>query len=225
MAAPMTYLCDHAVCLSVDTRFGAEWPRVCNLFAGRVGSLDAQVNGEGDALPRAAYQFLHGPIPGTWRAAPNAYWCYRGILEIVRTAKAAGWSEVLVVEDDCDLAADFDNVVTKARGQLNGITPDILYYGANHVDATTLAVGPNVLRVEGSYTTHCVQVRRTAYDAILALTPDDAIDWQFAKKIHPRFGCYAVWPNVAVQRPGYSTILGRHADYTECWQTRGRQVR
>lgn len=218
------HLCDHAICLTVDRRYAADWPRIERLFAGRVGTVEPHVDGAGGLLDAWLYDQTHDhPVPSSYSGRENSYWYTLSLKGAVRKAKARGWREFLLLEDDCDLLPDFDRVAGLAHDQLaaSGLSPDLFYYGANHTPGYTRELSPNLVRCRNSWTTHCVKVRDTVYDDILSAPVVKAGDVIFAEDIQPNRLAVAVWPTVAIQRPGWSTLGQCFVDYAECWVSKG----
>ena len=59
------------------------------------------------------------------------------------------------------------------------------------------------------------------FDSLLRLSPYHVIDKVIADTIHHTHKCYAVWPNVAIQKPGYSYLSMQEMDYTDYFKNKG----
>lgn len=209
--------------LIVDKRWADESDRLLGMIQSRGGFPSFFVDGKGSILPLERYDQFSPTPPVGWRFSPQGYYHFRGIQGIVRSAKELGVRNVLIVEDDCVFTDEFDEVVAAATAE--GLTDwDMLYYGANHSNSKYLPITDHVQRVEGSLTTHCFAVRSTMYDAIINLEPTDMIDALIARELHPKFNCLAIWPNVALQKPGFSTLWHQYTDYSEYFKSRGREL-
>jgi hypothetical protein len=79
-----------------------------------------------------------------------------------------------------------------------------------------------VLRVNGSFCMHCVAFRSTTFDALLEYPIATVADVSVVQYLHPRFKCYAIWPSVALQKPGWSTLWDRPVDYLKVFDCKGR---
>jgi hypothetical protein len=214
---------DAAYCLCVDYRFRTEFARVAGLLGDRGRGVTPFIDGKGKVLSSCMYNQISPTPPPGWLYGPGAYAHFHGTKGIIREAKRQRARHVLFVEDDLILAPEFDRVVEQATGQIEaeGIDWDVLYYGANHTPAVTKNLGENVMRVFGSFTTHCMGVRESIYDAILALPEIHVIDNVIASSLHHQFKFLSVWPNVALQKPGFSYLWRKDADYTELFRSRG----
>jgi hypothetical protein len=215
---------DRIVCLCVDQRYAIEWPRVRQLIHEKKGEARCFVEGKGELLPRDCYHQISSTPPAGWRGHPNAYNHFTAMQSIVREARESGVRTLLFLEDDVDFTDRFDEIVECACVDFAefGIQWDMLYYGANHTWAETREIGPNLLRICGSLTLHCVGIRSTAFDAILTLPPHAALDLLISTQIQPVYECYSVWPSVALQMPGFSQINNANVDYTAMFRSKGR---
>ena len=63
-------------------------------------------------------------------------------------------------------------------------------------------------------------------DHLLSLPANGPFDWltSIHTQTNPQFNCYAVWPNIAVQKPGMSYVLGAIQDYTDYFSNKGNSV-
>ena len=221
-------LAECAICLTHDSRFATEERRIRDLFRDRVARLYFRLDGDGETFPRFRYHQIHDhAVPESFNGTPGAYWYTRAFQGAVRRARDLGWPEFLCLEDDCDLLPNFDDVTAEALGQIDrlGLCPDLLYFGANHSEATTTGLAPNLLQCDGSWTTHCVLIRSSVYDAIIDAPPVKPGDVILAQDVQPRCLAVAVWPSVAIQRPMRSVIWQKDVDYGECWTTKGKTHR
>jgi hypothetical protein len=214
------------VCLCLDRHYKDDGVRVMEMAKGhgaKARSVRPFIDGKGTILPIDMYDQFSPTPPASWTQTAGAYAHFHAVKQIVRRAQEDCIANLLLLEHDCEFTPDFDEVVGLACDQVreHHIEWDMLYYGANHTWATTEAVSPNLLRCFGSYTTHCVGIRCSIYDAILDLPERHVIDNVIANCLHHRFGCYAIWPNVALQRPGWSNISNVPCDYTEMFKCKG----
>lgn len=211
--------------LVVDKRIH-EVGRLTNMVAGEGGTLQPFIEGKGMILAGHEYHQISPTPPVGWPCSMQGYYHFRAIRGIVQDAKDDGADHVLIIEDDCVFTPEFHDVVEAATQEIadRGIEWDILYYGANHMNAATKDVSDHVMKVNGSLTTHCFGVRKNAFNYILALPPKHMIDKMIADNLHSTLDCYGLWPNVALQKPGLSTLWNINVDYTELFKFKGRQV-
>ena len=217
---------DRIICLCVDGRYEAEWPRVRDLIRSKGAEVECFIDGKGELLPRERYDQISPPSPDVWTGLPASFPQFAAFQAIVRRASDSGAETLLYVEDDVAFIREFDAVLAAACDQIrrHAISWDLLYYGANHTWARTQEVAPNLLRIFGSYAMHCLAIRRPAFDTILALPPVLPMDMALATELHPTCGCYAIWPSIAVQQPGYSFVNHAHEDYTAYFRSRGTPI-
>ena len=151
------------------------------------------------------FAMLHPDPPPEHSTYPGIYWQGLAFLEIIRRAERDGVRRLLLLEDDCELTADFDRVVRECP------VPDdweLLYYGAYHNWSDTEEVHPHLLRLAGSAGIHCVGFEASTFERLLRLSPRETLDDQIARMFHGDGRSYAIWPSVAVQRDGVSAITG-----------------
>ena len=202
---------DRAVCLCGPGR-GPEFERTRRLLESKGVRVDALVNGPNSGqVP---------PIP--WIGNEAEYSHFLAFRECVRSARDAGLRSQLIVEDDLDLVPEFD--ATLADAEVPGGW-SLLYYGANHHWHPTEDAGRNVLRLHGSFCTHCLGIDRSAFTPILDLPEVGPTDWSLGVYLHHRLRCYAIWPSIALQLPGRSAMIGAKVDYGEQFKCKGKNHR
>ena len=227
----MNRLFDEAVVLNVDTR-PEDYERIHDTLrsAGYENPISSFIVGKGELLAPSQYDRIDEPtVSDAWRLGgfgqlPNSYHAFKAYQTIIGRMRAKGVRSVLLLEDDCT----FDEEYFVCRTQrieylldLLKIDWDMLYLGANHTWAPTQEISTNLLKLNGSVCWHAVGLKNTIFDTILSWQADRPIDSKAALELHPVFDCYAVWPNVAFQRPGYSSVEGKFRDYSEYWDNKG----
>lgn len=211
---------DLAVCGIVDSRYAVNRRRIEDLFRGRVRNLRFVVNGKGRLLPPEAYDFTTQDVPKGWVYTIAAYQHFVAFKRAVRMAKNAKSRSFLWIEDDCVLSPDFDRVLYEAS-LVKAPRWDLMYYGGNHSNAICREYSRNLMKVEGTLMAHMVGFRRKIYGDLLALEPINMIDHWLAHKIQTMYEAQALWPSVASQLPGVSTIWNSNTDYAADMTTRG----
>ncbi len=219
---------DRIVLISIDHRYPTDFPRVKQLIESKQGrEIVPFINGAGTILPAELYNQVNltGPPPH-WSGSPGTYHHWRAFRHVLEDAKRDGVENLLILEDDVDFTPDFDRVVSDATEQMyemGAALPrwDLLYYGANHTWHRTDELAPNVLGLNGSYCIHCLGVRRRMFDPILSLPCVGVMDLMLSQHIHHDYNCYAIWPSVAVQRPGTSYLSEGFQDYNHYFKCKG----
>lgn len=214
---------DKIVCLAVDRRKDTDWSRVQQLVESRGGHVDFYVVGDGKLLPKTEYDRINTEVPSYFCGFPNSFQAFRAFQDIVHRSFAAGIRNILLLEDDVDFTEDFDRVLATVSDQLarNSLVWDVLYLGANHSFSPTYEVSENILRVAGSLCFHAIALSDRVFPSILEWQPTHPIDLVAARMLHNHFACYSVWPNIAVQRAGFSNVEGRYRDYSDFLLSRG----
>ena len=207
---------DRAVCLCHESRFPTGWHNARDQLVARGIDPGVFVNGSGQIHGCHLLDDVAPPIGFVAsRGSFNVFRCFR---EIVRQARRDRLGSVLIVEDDIIIIPECDAILSHVELPADW---ELFYGGANHYWHPTEEVGPNLLRLHGSFCTHCIAVRSTVFDAILDLPAIGPIDWLLAVFLHHRGRSYAAWPSVATQRPGPSLTTGKMADYTLLFKSKG----
>lgn len=146
---------------------------------------------------------------------------YLTFLLAVRKARALGRKALLFLEDDVILHDQF-----RERAADLEVPSDwgLLYFGCLHMERPEFT-GPGLLRVARALDTHAVAVNSRYYKTILhslrirraaaGATASPPLDVALSI-LHKTIPTYAVWPNLAWQRLGYSYHSGGiYSNYTE----------
>jgi GR25 family glycosyltransferase involved in LPS biosynthesis len=170
------------------------------IIAERVSATDAMLLNDKELYPRK--YFKHGN-----------YGLLLTNLKIFEEAIAHKYKSILIFEDDVLLIDNF----TEYFDIIYPTVPldwDILYLGGNHVKSPTM-VADNVGRCNLTYTTHAVAFKESSYDTILQeiIKLNDPIDVLLCK-LYNKLNAYTILPSLAVQRPSFSNIEDKFADYT-----------
>lgn len=160
-----------------------------------------------DDQPSAALRGFLQRVDGQSAAAEHklqATWaCMRSHLAIIRMAKEAGWSSVLILEDDCEFEPYTPAVLARASQQLESRPWDVLYLGGTlKKDGTKCRVSENLLSVSRVRLAHAYVVRASLYERILAEAPASGLplDWYYSETLLPSIKAFMVRPLLAQQR-------------------------
>lgn len=137
--------------------------------------------------------------------------CTRSHLHCACVAMEEGHPWYGVFEDDVVFHKDFVELFPEF---LKNVPDDwdMIYFGGNH-DQPLQPVNRYVSRMTRTFTTHAMIVRSTIYDALIdVLNRVEKVDVAICS-LHARYNCYVFQPHLAIQRPSYSDILERYADY------------
>ena len=153
------------------------------------------------------------------RNAKGAIGCSLSHLAVLERAKAAGWANVLVVEDDLVWSDDLERSAAHVEGTAWGGDWDVVLLGGTFVDCT--AEG----RVREAQSGVCYLVRQEYFDTLIANLREGveglirggdykvfALD-QFWKRLQPVNRWWVALPMACFQRPDFSDIEGQHVDY------------
>lgn len=210
-----------SVCLSLDKRADQQ-PRIREEF-GKLG-IDVEFFqvGDGVLMPPEWYDLVNVDTPPGWGCGRGPYNVNLSYHEIIKRARKDGVGSLLLLEDDVGLTADAAQVLAKAWRQLeeHDAAWHMLYLGANHTWHPTDDIDTNLLRLHGSLCWHAVALRSTIFDPILNLQMTGPMDL-ISTALHEWYGCYAVWPSIAVQLPGHSYCQGAYQDYIHFFRNKG----
>lgn len=219
---------DRVVCLSVDKRLKRR-PRIIEDTKSLGFNVTFFTAGEGKLLPQNEYDHIDVPlpphVPKTLRFrlphAYNAFLCYQ---KIIRKANEDGIETMLLLEDDVVFMPNFQDVFQCASQELLSTNKqwDLFYLGASHKKGKTMMVGQCLMRVNGSLCFHAVGIRRGMFETLLTLPDTGPIDQTVAKTIQAKKECFACWPNIAIQRPGYSCIGEKYVNNSKHFAHQGK---
>lgn len=219
------------VCLNLDKRIH-EQERLSREFAGVGLELEFFVCGDGHTLPAERYDRIDNEPPPhrsgypAWANRPNSWNAFACYKEIIRKAQADNIEVLGLVEDDCHLLPNFQEVWEAANDELYNpyyqLYPwDMMYLCANHTWRPTKELAPHLLKLNGSGGFQFVLIHYSLFQTILDLPMVAPIDGLVGDRIHPTHNCYAVWPNIAVPLGGYSYCEGYYYDNIELYKNKG----
>ena len=140
--------------------------------------------------------------------------CLQSHLTIMKNALQLGKS-VLIFEDDVSfIGNDYINTIECALDELSTLKWDMFYLGANvlnYIYQKTDHLG----RLSFAQSTHAYAVNINFISTLIKEIEkfDNHLDLLYAREIVPKHKCFITIPIVAVQRPSYSDIMYRDADY------------
>lgn len=139
--------------------------------------------------------------------------CTLSHLKVVKRANELNLSSYIVLEDDALFRPGFSLLYQKFLNQVPDDW-DLIYFGANHNNTKPKRISENVVKVNGSFTTHAMMVSCTMYDALIEKwsNPIKNVD-VLLSELHDKFNCYCFYPNLVGQRQGFSDILNKDVNY------------
>ena len=138
----------------------------------------------------------------------GALGCLLSHLEIIKIAKKNNYKKILIFEDDCQFTKGI-NILISALDQLEEKNNKykLLYLAGNHIKKCS-AFSENVVKVNGTFTTHSYIVTSAAYDGIIEGLSrfNREVDNYYIRIYQPRNDCYCVFPSITTQMDGISDI-------------------
>ncbi len=218
---------DKFVCLNLDKRIN-EQERLQGEFSNIGIDLKFFVVGNGTLLPANKYDYIDQTPPPNrygypaWANRPNSWNAFSAYKKIIQRAKDENWGVVGLVEDDCTILPNYEEVTMEAMKEIGSLPDwDMLYFCANHTWTPTVELTPHILKLKGSGGFQMVLISETLFDKFLDMPMICPIDEAAGRYIHKKHNCYAIWPNVAIPKPGYSYCEGTSYDNTELYKNRG----
>ena len=218
------------VVLNVDKRY-EEFDRIKNDLINRYykGKIERFLVGKGNIRPKEEYGRIDEERTsdlwhrGAFANLPNSYHAFKSFQAIISKALVDGNNNVLILEDDAKFTNidDFTETFNNAIEQIQGTECDLLYLGANHTWAKTKEINKNLLKLNGSVCWHAVWINKPLFKNILTWTADRPIDLKAAQSLHDEYNCFAVWPTIITQKPGFSEVEQKYRDYSEFWNNKG----
>jgi GR25 family glycosyltransferase involved in LPS biosynthesis len=140
--------------------------------------------------------------------------CTLSHLAIIRHAKEHKMESIFIIEDDVELADNFNEIVSNA---LEELPKDwcMFYAGGNHLKKAS-PHSEHLVKLSGTLTTHAYGIHSRFYDAIINTIEssfDKVIDVYYYQ-MHERYPSYCTNPKVAFQSAGFSDLEMRQVNYT-----------
>ncbi|MCH8474649.1 MAG: hypothetical protein LAT55_05410 [Opitutales bacterium] len=166
----------------------------------------------------------------TWAARAGCTLSHRKAL---LHAQKAGWSHVLVLEDDIHMpVAPPDDLLLKLREQITAHSPDVFYFGFTDPvppfkKCASIGKKYALHQVFGCNTAHAYLVSVKGINHILSLLPSEQNIWRWLRRyrtvdrfyyrhLSPTLKVMAVCPTIIDQKAGFSDIMrkpvGEHAE-------------
>ncbi len=138
--------------------------------------------------------------------------CRASHFQVIQEAKTRNYKSVLVLEDDFEPCADFEEKFVLGILELPADW-QLFYLGGNHC-MTPGDIGATYLkRIFATSTTHSYAVKNEAFDKVLAVLSQDMQADLGLRMIQQHYPCYCFVPQIMGQRAGYSDIIGYDVNY------------
>ncbi|MGH8604307.1 MAG: glycosyltransferase family 25 protein, partial [Gammaproteobacteria bacterium] len=128
-------------------------------------------------------------LPANWVHTPGAYGCLLSHLQVIREARRAGASSVLIFEDD--VVFD-DHLEKKFSVYIDQLPPDwdMLFFGALHKDEP-VKVSDNIARITQANSTYACALKATVFDDFIELNrkTEEVLDSN-SLVLQQQFNCY-----------------------------------
>jgi len=136
-------------------------------------------------------------------------------LQLVIDAKKNNYKSILIMEDDIEFTDEVNNIELYVKELPDDW--DMLWFGGNHnihLGNAHHFISNRVIRCNFTYTTHCVAINDTVYEKVIEVLTNTQkpIDVSYVE-LQNLYNCYAFYPSIAIQRPGFSDILNSEQDY------------
>jgi len=137
-------------------------------------------------------------------------------LQIIKESKENGYSNILILEDDCSFTDEITNI--QEYFDLLPSDWDMLYMGGNHNTHMgiqgPIPINDKVVKLHSTYSTHFIGIKNTLFDhlEIILSRYEDPIDVSYVK-LQKIFNIYSFYPAIAKQIVDFSDIQNNITDY------------
>lgn len=186
------------VCINLDRR-PERWQRIQSALAAHgLESVQRFSATDGNAIV----------LPPHWSHTAGAYGCLESHVRVVRQARDAGLSSVLIFEDDVVFDPQFQQKFATFVQELPADW-DMLFFGALHKDEPVV-VSDHIGRVTKANSTFAYAIRNTMFDAFIDLNSraEHVLDMN-SYVLQDRFNCYCFMPNLVWVESEYSDVQNR----------------
>lgn len=166
------------------------------------------VNGKKEGL-------IAKPYPGVDRCYWNAgaAGLVKTTSQILENAIRKGYRRILILEDDIEFSPDANRVADES---FHLIPKDwqMLQLGSQHCKKPEM-ISRHIVRIKFAFCLHAYIVNENVfkYYKWLCDQMEKQLDLITAEDIQPFGHCYAIFPNIAFQKPSYSNISERNVNY------------
>jgi glycosyl transferase family 25 len=206
----MTWPFSHACAINLDSR-PDRWQRLSTqldalgVSAERFSAVSIQQlqSDQPSAALRAFLLRVDGDS-STFEHKLCATWaCMRSHLAVIAHAKALGWPEVLILEDDCEFESYAPTVLTRVYSQLPRTDWDMLYLGGTvKKNGWGRKITSNLRSVTKVRLAHAYVVKASIYGQILEQAEHSGlpIDWYYSEVLLSQVNAFMVSPMLVRQQ-------------------------
>lgn len=219
MKSPLNEIFDKIYCINLDKR-PDRWREVSTFFRKYNIEVERFRAVDGNPMRWNQSKYKHAKS-GAFNGAMG---CIASHLAIWKLAKQNNYKSILIIEDDCDLEENFNNLFNSLYPRVPSDW-DLLYLGGVHDTVggiyTPIKVTDGVVTGKKIITTTCYAIKNTIYDLAIDIierdipNPYTAVDGYLSSEIQPVTRTYAFQPVLAWQRASYSDIQNGFRDYVQ----------
>ena len=126
------------------------------------------------------------------------------------------YTDVLIIEDDCVFCENFNNLLTKYYTEIPS-NWDFIYFGANHnyhIGGKTETINKEVVKLNNSYSAHCVLFKRKVFDDLISKLIDFTIENDvMMSHLQKKYIAYSSSKPLTTQLPTFSDIENKNVNY------------
>jgi glycosyl transferase family 25 len=160
----------HKFCINLNRR-PDRWKRMVRRF---------EKHGIRDVVRFPAFDGRRLAVPESWALSPGAFGCLQSHLAIVKQARLLSYERVLIFEDDCILAADFQERFVRYAPQLPNEWDLLIFGDPRRSPPRRIRISRNVVRARSVWRTNAYALRSSIYEEFIALCEQG---------LHPVDGC------------------------------------
>ena len=160
------------------------------------------------------YKFDWSNVPHNLKLLKGELGLLETHINIISEAIANNYDSILIFEDDAKFNDDIINI--EKYMELVPTDWDMIYFGGNHsYGKPPVKIIDNVYRLNHTYTTHCIAIKKNMYETVLKLIQnrEKQIDVYYAD-LQNTHNIYGFVPSLVTQAVGFSDIQQSLKDYT-----------
>lgn len=137
-------------------------------------------------------------------------------MNIYEDLSKKNYEDVLIVEDDCIFLENFNTLLDKYISNVPNDW-DFLYFGANHnyhMGGTTTKINEEVIKLNNSYSAHCVLFKKRVFDELILNIMNFSIENDvMMANLQKKYNAYSPSINLTSQIESFSNIENKIVNY------------
>lgn len=155
-------------------------------------------------------------VKNTTHLKNGMYGLVQTYLKIYKQISDFDYKNILIIEDDCEFVENFNQ---KLEDYINSIPSDwdMIYFGANHnyhIGGQTLKVNDKCIKLNHSYSAHCVLLKKVVFDELINNLKNFNIENDvMLAKLQKKYNAYSSSETLTTQIQSFSNIENKIVNY------------